>query len=243
MYTPALYYQGVKFYAPITSAVALLPQTLTVAPAGAAVGFIAGATGHYRASIWIGFVMTTLGSGLLLLLKPETGVAAWIWLNIPVGIGTGMLFPAMGLSIQAASDPILNGEAAAFYSFLRTFGQSVGVAVSGVIFQNVFRQRLEDLPAFAEVAFEYSRDATSVVDIINHMPEGPDRFDLVVAFNEALHTIWISLIAFAAAGMFASALLRGYTLNQQHVTQQGLLQGDRKEDGSGNEMSDQEKRV
>lgn len=206
-------------------------------------GIIAGITGHYLASVWIGFIMTTLGSGLLLLLKPETGVAAWIWLNVPVGIGTGMLFPAMALSIQAACDPILNGEAAAFYSFLRTFGQSVGVAVSGVIFQNVFRRKLEDLPAFAPVAFEYSRDATSVVGIINRMPESPDRLDLVVAFNEALHTIWISLIAFAAVGMLASVLLRGYSLNQQHVTQQGLIQSDRKEDKSGNEMSDQEKRV
>ncbi|KAK4207203.1 putative mfs multidrug transporter protein [Rhypophila decipiens] len=241
LYFLPLYYQGVKFYAPITSAVALLPQTLTVAPAGAVVGIVAGITGIYRPSIWIGFFLTTFGSGLLLLLQPDTSVAQWIFLNVPVGIGTGMLFPAMGLSIQAACEPALNGEAAAFYSFVRTFGQSVGVAISGVIFQNVFRQKLDELAAFAHVAFEYSRDATAVVTIINTMPDSQDRRDLVVAFNEALHVLWISLIAFAAAGLVISVFIRGYSLNQEHVTAQGLVQSDGER--SGNELSDQEKRV
>lgn len=43
-----LYYQGVKFYSPITSSVALLPETLTTAPSAVVVGIIAGMTGHYR---------------------------------------------------------------------------------------------------------------------------------------------------------------------------------------------------
>ncbi|KAM7185636.1 putative mfs multidrug transporter protein [Naviculisporaceae sp. PSN 640] len=241
LYFLPLYYQGVKFYSPITSAVAVLPQTLTVAPAGAVVGIVAGLTGIYRPSIWLGFALTTLGSGLLLLLKPESSVPAWIFLNIPVGIGTGMLFPAMGLSIQAACEPILNGQAAAFYSFVRTFGQSVGVAISGVIFQNVFRRKLEDLPAFAEVAFEYSRDATAVVGIIQGMPGGREKDDLVVAFNEALHVIWISLIAFSALGLVVSVAVKGHSLNQEHVTEQGLVTGEKRH--SGNETGEAEKRV
>lgn len=202
---------------------AVLPETLTVAPAAAAVGIIAGITGHYRWSLWIGWFLTTLGSGLLLLLKPDTSIAAWVWLNVPVGIGSGMLFPAMGLSIQAACEPKFNAQATAFFSFLRTLGQSIGVAVSGVIFQNSFKKKLLDLPAFASVADEYSRDATSVVSVIKAMAPSPEKTDLVQAYSDSLRVIYISLVAFAGFCFLLTLLIRGYSLNQEHVTNQGLI--------------------
>jgi len=184
-------------------------------------------TGHYRWSLWSGWVLTTFGAGILLLLKPSTSVAGWIFLNVPVGIGAGMLFPAMALSIQAACEPALNGHAAAFFSFLRTFGQAIGVAVSGVIFQNVFQRKLSQDPTFAPLAGEYSRDATMVVEIIKGMPAGPERAQLVDAYNDSLRIIWASLVAFAGAGLVLSVFIRGYSLNQEHVTKQGLVQADR----------------
>ncbi|EPE05429.1 mfs transporter [Ophiostoma piceae UAMH 11346] len=223
LYFLPLYYQGVLGYKPIISAVAILPETLTVAPAAGAVGVIAGMTGHYRWSLWVGWFLTTLGSGLLLLLKPDTSVAAWIWLNVPVGLGTGMLFPAMGLSVQAACEPVLNAQASAFYSFLRTFGQSIGVAISGVIFQNMFQKKLLRIPAFASVAAEYSRDATSIIYVIKAMPDSADKTSLVKAYNDSLHTIYISMLAFSAFCLVLTFFIKGYSLNQEHVTNQGLI--------------------
>lgn len=188
-----------------------------------AVGIIAARTGHYRWSVWAGWVLTTAGAGLLWLLQPHTSVVQWIFINLPIGVGTGMLFPAMALSIQAACEPSFNGHASAFYSFLRGVGQSIGVAISGVIFQNVFRRKLLELPAFVALADQYSRDATIVVGVIKAMPEGADKSDLIQAYADSLRIIWISLLAFAAAGMFLSATIKGYTLNQEHVTKQGLV--------------------
>lgn len=219
-----LYYQGVKFYTPVISAVAGLPETLTVAPSGLVVGFITAKTGYYRWSLWAGWALTTLGAGLLLLLEPETSTAAWIFLNIPIGIGTGMLFPAMALSIQAVSEPAHNGEVAAFFSFMRTFGQAVGVGVSGVIFQNVFRRKLLALPDFAGVADQFSREATIVVEIIKGMGPSPQRSELVEAYNSSLQAIYISMIAFAGFCIVVSASIKGYSLEQEHVTKQGLVQ-------------------
>lgn len=188
-----------------------------------AVGIIAGMTGHYRWSIWAGWTITTFGAGLLLLLKPETTLAQWIFLNLPVGLGAGMLYPAMALSIQAACEPGLNGQASAFYSFLRGLGQSIGVAISGVVFQNVFRQKLLELPGFVDVADEYSRDATMVVGVIQAMPDGAARMDLVRAYCDALRIIWVTLLAFAAFAMVLGVTVRGYSLDQRHVTEQGLV--------------------
>ncbi len=218
-----LYYQAVKFYSPITSAVAVLPETLTVAPAGMIVGIVASMTGHYRWSLWVGWFLATLGAGILLLLEPDTTVAQWIFLNLPIGAGMGMLFPAMALSIQAACEPALNGQASAFFSFLRGLGQAIGVAISGVIFQNVFKQKLQALPAYAPVAEQFSRDATIVVGIIKGLPDGPDKTDLVQAYSDSLRMIWATMIAFAGLCLILSVTVKGYSLNQEHITQQGLV--------------------
>lgn len=225
-----LYYQGVKLYSPITSAVAVLPETLTVAPAAVAVGIAASITGRYRWALWSGWAIATLGSGLLYLLDRHTSVPQWIFLNIPIGIGTGMVFPAATLAIQAACPPKLNADAAAFFSFLRTFGQSIGVAVSGTIFQNAFRDKLNDLPAYAARASELSREATMVVGVIKGMPDGQPKEELMDAYNEALKILWIALTAIAGASLLLSFTVRGYTLQQEHVTKQKLVQGEKTPD-------------
>jgi MFS family permease len=235
LYFLVLYYQAVKLYSPVTSAVAVLPETLTVAPAGMLVGITAGITGRYRWSLWTGWVLATLGAGVLWLLQPDTTVAQWVFLNLPIGVGTGMLFPAMALSIQAACEPALNGQATAFFSFLRGLGQAIGVAVSGVIFQNVFKNKLLDLPAFAPLAGEYSRDATIVVGIIKAMPDGDAKTVLIQSYSDSLRIIWVSMLAFAAFSLLLSLTVRGYSLNQEHVTQQGLV--DRSGSPKGNEAS------
>ncbi|KAG7103454.1 MFS transporter L2 like protein [Verticillium longisporum] len=223
IYFLILYYQGVKFYSPIISALACLPESLTVAPAGIVVGVIAVITGHYRWSLWTGWALTTLGAGLLYLLNPDTPVRHWIPLNLPIGVGTGMLFPAMALSIQAACAPHLNAQAAAFFAFLRTFGQSVGVAVAGVIFQNALADELAATTEFAAVADRYADEATIVIGIINGMAPGPDRAVLVAAYADALKTIWLSLLAFAAFCLVLSASVASYSLQQAHDPKQALV--------------------
>ncbi|KAM0278856.1 hypothetical protein ACHAQH_004934 [Verticillium albo-atrum] len=223
IYFLILYYQGVKFYSPIISALACLPESLTVAPAGIVVGVTAAMTGHYRWSLWVGWALTTLGAGLLYLLGPDIPVSHWIPLNLPIGIGTGMLFPAMALSIQAACAPHLNAQAAAFFAFLRTFGQSLGVAVAGVIFQNAFADELAVTKEYAALADEYSEEATIVVGIINEMAPGNDRAVLVKAYAEALKTIWLSLLAFAAFCLVLSASVKSYSLQQAHDPKQALV--------------------
>lgn len=186
------------------------------------VGIVCAKTGRYRWALWIGWVITTLGCGLLVLLKPNVSIPAWVFLNIPVAVGTGMLFPAMALAIQAAGRPQDAGHAVAFYSFLRVFGQSIGVAIGGVAFQNQVKKKLLAYPDFAPLAQEYSKDATALVTIIKAMPEGVAKTQLVKAYSDSLQIIWIVMCALSAVGLLASLLTKSYTLNQEHQTLQGL---------------------
>jgi MFS family permease len=207
----------------VISSIAALPETLTVAPGAAVVGIIAGKTGHYRWAVWVSWLITTLGCGLLYVCDPFTSVPAWIFLNIPIGLGTGMAITSLTLAIQAACKPELNGAAAAFNPFLRTFGQALGISISGVTLQNTFRKELLKIPNFtAEMAHEYSREATAIVQVIHVMPSGPDRLAIQWAFLHSLRVIWIVMIVFSAIGSVLSFTIKGYSLDQEHVTKQKL---------------------
>lgn len=233
IYFLVLYYLAVKSYSEIISAVAILPETFTVAPAAMIVGIVIAKIQHYRWAVWGGWFLTTLGAGLLIYLHVDSSIPAWVFLNLPIGFGTGMLFPALALSIQASCEPALNAQAAAFFSFLRTFGQAIGVAVSGVIFQNAFKRQLVKfatvLPELAAHADEYSRDATAVVGFITQMPAGETKTGLMTAYNSALHEVWYALTAFAGFCLILSVTLRGYSLQQEHVTNQGLVVSDQED--------------
>lgn len=154
-----------------------------------------------------------------------------MFLNIPIGIGTGMVFPAAALAIQAASPPRLNADAAAFFSFLRTFGQALGVAASGVIFQNALRTELARVPGLAADAGRMSRDATMVVGVIGEMGPGPERDAMVNAYSEALGSVWIAITVMAGVCMLLSFTVKGYSLQQEHVTKQKFVREQRGEGG------------
>ena len=222
LYYLPLYYEAVKGYTPIIAGVAVLPETSFVAPMSVIIGITCAATGRYRWAVWTGWVLTTFGAGLLILLEPNTSIAAWVFLNVAVSIGTGMLFPAMALAIQAAGRPQDAGHSVAFYSFIRVFGQSLGVAVGGVVFQNQIKQKLLSYPLLAPMAGAYSKDATALVSIIKAMQAGTEKTQLIQAYADSLKTIWIVMCALSAVALLASLLTKGYSLQQEHKTLQGF---------------------
>ena len=133
-----------------------------------------------------------------------------------------MLFPAMGLGIQAAGRPQDAGHSAAFYSFIRVFGQSLGVAIGGVVFQNQIKQKLLSYELLAPLAGQYSKDATALVSIIKGMEEGTMKTQLIQAYADSLKTIWVVMCALSAVAMVASIFIKGYSLEQEHKTLQGF---------------------
>ena len=194
------------------------------------VGIASSITGRYRWAIWIGWGMTTLGFGLLYLLDPDTSVAAFIFLNVPVAIGTGMAFTSMSLAIQAAGRPQDAGHSITFYSFIRVFGQSLGVAVGGVVFQNQIQKKLSEYPLLAPLAREYSKDATALVSLIRDMEAGIEKTQLIQAYADSIKMIWVVMAALSGAVFASSVFVKGYSLNQKLETLQGFNHGDREED-------------
>ena len=189
------------------------------------VGVVTSSTGQYRWAIWSGWAITTLGFGLLCLLNPNTSIPAFIFLNVPVAIGTGLCFTSMSLGIQAAGRPQDAAECVTFYSFIRVFGQSLGVAAGGVVFQNQIRTQTSKYPQLVPFAGQFSQDATAVVSLIRNMEAGTEKTQLIQAYADSLRTIWIVMAALSGAIFVSTVFVKAYSMDQKLETLQGFDYG------------------
>jgi hypothetical protein len=140
--------------------------------------------------------------GLLTYLKQTTNVASWIFLCLVPGIGGGATFSALAFTVQSS---VVNADlpfANALYSFFRAFGQAIGVAISGVIFQNSFKKTIED-SAYSKNAARWSIDASALVEIIRSWSsegdEGVMKAVVIQAYVKSLQTVWIVMCVLAGA--------------------------------------------
>jgi MFS family permease len=223
LYYIPLYFEAVKCYSPIITGVAILPQTLTVVPCAIAVGITAARTGRYRWALWVGWALTLAGIGLLCLLNIDSTTVQCIFLMLSSGIGMGLLFPAMALAIQASAPQKDIAIAAAMFSFFRAFGQTVGVAVGGVVFQNRITAELAKFPDLVSQAKSYSLDAVALEHAISQLPtDMPQTLHLKIGFASAIKFIWILMCGLAGISLAMSFFVQGYDLNRDINTEQGL---------------------
>lgn len=225
LYYLPLYYEAVKGETPIVAGISLFPETFTVAPAAMATGIIISKIGRYRWALWSGWTLTTFGVGLLYLLDVHTTTVQWVFLNLVSGVGMGLLFPSMAFAIQAATTNKDLAFAVALFSFFRAFGQAVGVAIGGTIFQNQMKIKLLAYPLLAPKAAEYSADASSLVQIIKAMEAGAAKTDLIQAYADSLKTLWAVMCGFAGLALLSSLLIRGLDLDRALETEQGFQNG------------------
>ncbi|KAJ5475214.1 hypothetical protein N7539_008280 [Penicillium diatomitis] len=226
LYYLPLYYEAVKEYSPILSGVALFPETFTVAPSAVVAGILITHTGNYRSVIWAGWLISTIGLGLMCIIKPSTSIAGWILLNVVPGIGLGLLFPSLGYAVQASAAPENLAIAVAMFSFFRAMGQAIGVAVGGVVFQNRMRQNLLGYANLAPMADQYSQDAAGLVQVIKAMAEGPDKSNLKEAYTDSLRIVWAVCCAVSFVALVLSLFTKSYDLDQVLDSAQGLREGE-----------------
>ncbi|KAI9675663.1 MAG: hypothetical protein M1817_001030 [Caeruleum heppii] len=231
LYYLPLYYQVAQSQSAIVSGISLFPQTFTVAPASIVTGILIARTGDYRIAIWTGWTLSTLGLGLLVLLDESMKTVVWIFINLVSGLGLGILYPSTEFAVQAAVDDKDLPLAVAMFSFFRSFGQAIGVAVGGVVFQNRFEYALRSTVSTAalpsDVIERYSHDASALVEVIKSIPANqlPLKTGLVESYVSALRTVWIVMCALSALSLVLSLGTRKLSLDRELVTDQGFLGG------------------
>jgi hypothetical protein len=97
---------------------------------------------RFRIAIWAGWSITTIACGLFTLLSPTTTTGERAGYMILMGVGLRILFPALEFSTQAGQPDEDVGIATSTFLFIRSLGQTFGVALGGVIFHNQWDKNL-----------------------------------------------------------------------------------------------------
>lgn len=205
--------ESVKSYRPIDAGLYMLAITASMLPISVVAGFIMARTGRYTLFIRFGWAVTTIASGLLVLLGKHTENSVWVPILVLVGIGHGLtlgpgLFAAQSLAGEDQSEAT---AATALYSFGRNFGMCVGVASGGMIFQNVMSKTLEEhhLPTMI------ARNAAGYVLKLAQLPEfGAEKHIIVESYADGIQALMIFLTGISAVGFVLSITIREKRLDR-----------------------------
>ncbi len=218
------YFQTVKGYSALISGVAVLPQTVTTIPSAGAAGLLVDRTGRYARILRIGWVLTTLGCGILMLLDVETTVPAWIFLTAVSGLGLGLLLPVSQLALQASVPPAGIAMSATLVYFFCAFGQTVGVAIGSTILQNRMQAELHGGGLATLVPAPYDNiSPAALAESHRSLPAGELKYALEAALARSFRVVCATMSALTGLNMILSLTLKEYDMNQEHITNQGLL--------------------
>ncbi|KMU88045.1 hypothetical protein CIHG_05812 [Coccidioides immitis H538.4] len=125
-------------------------------------------------------------------------------------------------AIQASATEKNMAIAVGMFSFFRAFGQAIGVAIGGAIFQNQMFRNIRKYPELAERAAEFSKDAAALVQVIREMDDGRMKLDLKQAYTDSLRIVWAVCCGIIGAGGLLSLLTKAYDLNRGIESEQTL---------------------
>jgi len=148
------------------------------------------------------------------LLTPTMPTHGWVLVNLVPGLGCGMLLQGLAFGIQVASSDKDAAAAVMLFTFSRSFGQAIGVALGGVIFQNqMLKNALANFLTAAH-AVSLSSEASAMAEILKTLPHGPYRDQVVQSYCDAMKIVWATCAGFAFAGLVSSVFIRHFSLDR-----------------------------
>ncbi|CAI0655514.1 unnamed protein product, partial [Colletotrichum noveboracense] len=220
VYYVPFYFLSVQGYTPTTSGVAMLPVSVLLVPGSIISGIMISRLDRYRWAIWIGWMLTTVTSGLLIQRDVGTPVVVWVVTLMVGGVGHGLVLNAQtfvsGISTPEAND----GESAAMYLFSRTIGTAIGVNLGSSVFQNFIAVKLPvELSAVAHHAEKY-------LATLRHLPDGAYKDSILGAYAFAFQRVHTVFTGVAGLGLLLSVFIPRYSLNRTSTHRRTSLEKD-----------------
>jgi hypothetical protein len=219
LYYGPLYFLSVKEDSPLTTGVSIFPTTCSLIPASVIVGIVVSRLNHVRWAIWSGWLVTTLGTGLMILWDVDTSKAAWAPILVVLGLGHGLVLNAQNFATQAIALPKDEAAAAAMYAFLRSLGMAVGVGVGGSVFQNVMKRKLVQFGLPVEIA----RNAEGYIAVLHTLPaDSAMKSQVLESFVYGLRGVYGLYCGMAGLAGILSLAIRHFDLDKELETEHKL---------------------
>jgi hypothetical protein len=180
-------------------------------------GFIVAWTHRIQKLLWAGWILVTVGLGLLSTLTPYSSAASQYGFQIIIAIGGGFIFPTKIFAVQAVQTEQNTGTATAVVAFLTSLGQACGVAIGSVVFQTLWNDLVGRNVTSGAIPEMYIIDAAILLQnftAINGMP-----VEIQELYREVLATsigkgIWTTLTGFSGLAFFVSLLAKNVRLDE-----------------------------
>ena len=212
-----------KSLSPTLAGVEMIAITASLVPVSVLVGGLITRLGRFRWAIWAGWALTIGATGLLTLLDTKLKSGIWVLLFILLGLGHGLVLMSLNFCIQALADSRDVGYAAAMYTFFRTFGMGIGVAIGGTVFQNRMATHLAQLHLPVEIA----KNAEAFISTFKSLPMGStQRLAYSAAYGSSFRNVVEVLVAIAGLGgllsMFIGHASLDKPLDSEHISKTKL---------------------
>ncbi|KIO29864.1 hypothetical protein M407DRAFT_20934 [Tulasnella calospora MUT 4182] len=203
----------------LTSGVRMLPFSLVASAFAALSGQAVARMGAYRPTLWFGWVVMTLGFGLMIDLNGSSNLAKQVVYLIVAAIGTGCLFQTPLMGIQAAMPQKDMATVTSTFGLLRQIGGTIGISASGSVYVSFLRRRLDDIQGFDASRIPNGQLINGVGSLHNIQPDSV-RDQVIGAYATSLSSIWLICTPLVALAMILSFFVRGYSLKRGIVREQ-----------------------
>ncbi|KIO29863.1 hypothetical protein M407DRAFT_160822 [Tulasnella calospora MUT 4182] len=159
--------------------------------------------GAYRPTLWFGWVIITLGFGLMIDLDASSNLAKQILFLMVAAMGTGCLFQTPLMGMQAAMPQKDMATATSTFGLMRQIGGTVGISASGSVYVSFLRRRLDDIQGYDASQIANSELINGVRSLKNIQPDSV-RVQVVAAYAKSISSIWLICTPLVALGMVLS---------------------------------------
>ncbi|KAJ3889428.1 MFS general substrate transporter [Lentinula edodes] len=199
----------------IMSGIEMLPYSFGSSMLSIISGRVVTTTGKTRPTIWFGFVVMTLGYGLMIQLSDTSNRAEKELYLLVAAIGVGSLFQPPMIGEQNVTRLLSFVTHPPSFNTL-TISGSVGLSVGNVIFATDLKKRLRPVSGYDvsnKTVSELTNDIRNLVDI-----QPPSlRQEVIHAYTKSLATLWIVCTPMLFVGLVAVLCIRSYSLKRKIV--------------------------
>lgn len=137
------YFELVRGFSPMRSAVLLLPLVFVQATMSTVAGSIMSYIGHFLPIMYSGYLFWLTGCGMTIAWNQETSIAYIAGTLIMLGTGIGFIFQPTMVALQASSRMAQRAVAISTRNVIRSFGSALGIAFSSLIITNTVIQQMK----------------------------------------------------------------------------------------------------
>ncbi|KAG0705940.1 MFS general substrate transporter [Suillus ampliporus] len=194
------------------SGIRMIPFSLGGALMAVFSGSVVTRTGSYRPTIWFGWILTTLGWGLMIMLDNTTTTAEKEIYPLIAALGIGCGFHTPLIAIQAAMPIKDMATSIGAFVFLRGLGGTVGITIGEAIISRILQQKLRGIQGLA-----IDTSATALNDSVKQISSIPNptvRNEVMRAYSQSISTVWLVNTPLSGCSLILVLFIRDYTLKR-----------------------------